>query len=307
MRKNYLIILVLSLLFVNFVNSQHLQQTTKITLPKTASIHLTPYGKLSFAPINEASGLVKSRLQENVFWTHNDSGDRPRIFPVTKDGDIIKANTTQQYSGVFLENAKNVDWEDITTDDKGNLIIGDCGNNKNKRKNLALYIINEPLPAQSTTANIIKKITFYYPDQQGFPPEKRNFDSEALFWARGKIYLLTKHRSDNFTKLYRLDSVDSLKSNPLTLISRFEIHDQVTAADASLDGKKLAVLTFSAVWLFEVSDSSDNYFAGKIWYLPISANQCEAICFDDNSLIIANEQRELFELQIDSLIAVRDL
>jgi len=304
MKRNYIIILLFLSLFVN---SQHLKQTTKITLPKTASILLTPYSKLSFAPIKEASGLVKSRLQENVFWTHNDSGDRPRIFPVIKDGDIIKANSTKHYSGVFLENAKNVDWEDITTDDKGNLIIGDCGNNKNKRKNLAFYIINEPLPTQSTTAKIIKKIPFYYPDQQGFPPENRNFDSEAIFWARGKIYLLTKHRSDNFTKLYRLDSVDPSKSNPLTLISRFEIHDQVTAADASLDGKKLVVLTFSAVWLFEVSDSSDNYFAGKISYLPISANQCEAICFDDNSLIIANEQRELFELSIDSLIAVKDL
>jgi len=302
--NNYLIISLLVVITANFGNCQHSSESRKVLLPEKEPVVFQPYSKISFKPIKEASGLVKSRHSDNVFWTHNDGGDEPRIFPITRNGNLRKPEAKKKYSGTFIKDAKNKDWEDIATDNEGNLIIGDCGNNKNKRKDLALYIIEEPIPSTTPKVKIKAKIRFYYPDQQGFPPENRNFDGEAIFWARGKIYLLTKHRSDNFTKLYRFDSVDVEKLNPLTLLSRFEIHGQVTAADASIDGKKIAVLTYSAVWLFEMPDSSDDYFAGKISWLPISANQCEAICFDGDNLLIANEQRELFKVPLNNLIVI---
>ncbi len=60
----------------------------------------------------------------------------------------------------------------------------------------------------------------------------------------------------------------------------------------------------SNIWIFEI-DEGDDYFNGKIKQLPIKANQCEAVCFDDDdTLIITNEQMELFELSISELIKV---
>ena len=35
---------------------------------------------------------------------------------------------------------KNVDWEDLTQDDKGYIYIADTGNNNNKRRELDIYI-----------------------------------------------------------------------------------------------------------------------------------------------------------------------
>lgn len=36
--------------------------------------------------ITEASGLVASRSQKDLLWTHNDSGDELRIFGIYTDG-----------------------------------------------------------------------------------------------------------------------------------------------------------------------------------------------------------------------------
>ncbi len=96
------------------------------------------------------------------------------------------------------------------------------------------------------------------------------------------------------------------KSNPLKPISTFDTRFMVTASDVSPDGKKLLVLTYGAIWMFEVSDSSDDYFGGKIFWLPIFAQQCEGICFAGTQIIICNEQRDLFELDLDQLIQVRE-
>ena len=302
-----LTIAVVQICFVlNSFFFQQKENVNKVALPRITPVILQTTGNLSFEPINESSGIVKSRKYKDVFWTHNDSGDEPRIIAITSTGEIIKPNQIINYSGIIIKNARNVDWEDIATDDRGNLIIGDCGNNSNNRRDLAFYIIPEPSPYVETPVKASVKIPFHYPDQKNFPPQKRNFDAEAVFYAHGKIHLLTKHRSDHFTKLYRLDSMNIDKSNPLTFIDKFEIEELVTSADVSEDGKKLVVLTRNAIWLFEVKNSTDNYFSGKIYYLPIHAKQCEAICFFDDKILITNEQRDVYELPIDKLVLLKD-
>jgi hypothetical protein len=279
---------------------------TRVEIPSIAPLALTPSGRIVFPPIDESSGLVKSRRYPNVFWTHNDSGDEARIFAIRRDGSVIVPSDGEKYEGVRIPNARNVDWEDIAIDDAGHLIIGDIGNNGNRRKNLSIYFVEEPDPAKATTASTIRRVRFAYPDQIDFPPREPNFDSEALFWSRGKIYLLTKHWGDNYTKMYRFDSMDPSRVNRLTKIGTFDVRGQVTGADASPDGMKLAVLTYSSIWLFERPEGSDDYFSGRISWLPIQPNQYEAICFDGDKLLIGTEQRALFEIDLDRLIVVRD-
>ena len=127
-------------------------RTASVQLPKEARVLLKPVGRIEFAPIAESSGLVKSRRQDGVFWTHNDSGDSARIFAIRSDGSILEpeGRRAEPYRGIEIENAVNVDWEDIATDDKGNLLIAACGNNKNARRNLAIYIVPEPRPESTS-------------------------------------------------------------------------------------------------------------------------------------------------------------
>jgi len=281
--------------------------TSALDLPAGSPVELEPYATLQPEAIDESSGIVRSRAYPGVYWTLNDSGGEAALYPVTLEGKDIRTawaiENDAPYSGMAVVDAQNIDWEDIAIDDAGHLIIGAFGNNRNHRRDLALYIVPEVHPDFAWKTRAIRRIDFHYPDQDAFPPKDRNFDGEALFHANGKNYLLTKHRSDTRTKLYRMDQTDGGRSNPLTLLDDFDIGGMVTAADVSADGKRLLVLTYGAIWLFEVDAGSDAYFHGRISRLPIRAGQCEAIAWiDEHSFVITNEQRDIFRIEADRLI-----
>lgn len=258
----------------------------------------TPYAMIVPKAISESSGLTMSCNFLGVMWTLNDSGDSARIFAITMDGEAVRPeNDAGPYKGIKVLNARNVDWEDIAADDDGNLIIGAFGNHKIPRRDLALYVIKEPNPRLTKATSVIKKIRFRYPDQTDFTLAINNFDCEAVFAWGGKYYLLTKHRTNTRTQLYRFDDIDEEQENVLTLVGDYDIGGMVTAADVSTDGKRLAVLTYTAVWVFAINGGDDNFLKGKASRCAIAMGQCEAICFDGNDLIVSSEQRGLYRIK----------
>lgn len=251
--------------------------------------------------IEESSDLEKSGRFADTYWTLNDSGGGPRIFAIRSSGEIVKPDGAEKYKGIRVNNATNIDWEDMAIDGNGNLYIADCGNNNSLRRNLAVYILPEPDPKQAVQTSALSKIPFSYPEQHDFPPRKKDFDAEALFWRGGHLYLLTKHRSDTRSNLYRFDTVDPHRDNPLTLIDSFAAGGMVTAADASDDGSLLAILTYHHIWLIELPSArggDNNLLQGRKYRLPIQAGQCEGICFSGDQLLISNEQREIFSVSL---------
>ncbi|MCP4131991.1 MAG: hypothetical protein GY754_13520 [bacterium] len=295
----HLIIFLALFLFISF-NGACKKKAEQWPFPNIEPVYPKAYSSFDFDGISESSGLVKSRKWENVYWTLNDSGNQAKIYPVTREGKLIKPQTHSSSEGIVVKNAENTDWEDIAADDKGNLIIGDFGNNKNTRRDLVLYIVKEPDPYTTVEVEAAQKIPFYFPDQEGYPPQKKNFDLEALFVANGRFYVLTKHRSDINTKLYRFDSLDSSKKNPLTLLGTYAIQGRVTGADTSPDGNMLTVLTYYGIWLFEAKQGTD-FFKGEFSWLPMVAGQCEGICFDGDTIVISNEEKMLFEVNPDKI------
>jgi len=86
--------------------------------------------------IAEASGIAASRRTPGLYYVHNDSGDRPRVFLVDRTG---RTRLT-----VRLKNASHVDWEDIALapSDKGgkfDVCVADIGDNRARREELAIY------------------------------------------------------------------------------------------------------------------------------------------------------------------------
>ncbi|HEA68210.1 MAG TPA: hypothetical protein ENI07_15530 [Desulfobacterales bacterium] len=268
---------------------------------------LTPYAKIDFDQIIESSGLVKSRKYPGVYWTHNDSGNSARIFAITKIGKIIKPKWFKgKYKGIEIIKATNIDWEDIATDGEDNLVIGDFGNNWSARQDLRLYVIKEPNPYETLKAGILKKINFKYPDQTEYPSKKRVFDAEALFVKNGRYYILTKHRGNKKTKLYVLDTIDYSRVNELKLIGAFNVGGAVTGANLSDDGRRLAVLTYNSVWLFETDKDTDDYFKGRIYRFKFKPQkQFESISFNQDELIISNEDSELYRLSLKQFKEVK--
>jgi hypothetical protein len=264
---------------------------------------LRPYARLDSRLVGESSAFLKSPSLAGVYWTLNDSGNTPALFAFTRDGKPVKPDSEAgpDYKGVLVSSAANADWEALAADWQGNLIIADSGNNRNRRRNLAVYIIPEPDPAQALVSAPARKVLFRYPDQEAFPPKQMNFDAESLFWAGGRLYLVTKHRSDTRAKLYRFDSLEPGAVRTLKLVSSFDAKAMATDAAVTPDGKKLALLTYDGIWLFEKPKASDDYFSGKKSRFAFGAGQCEGITFDGpDTLLVSNEDRELFEIKLSS-------
>jgi len=281
------------------------------------------FARVEADPIGELSGIVKSPGRDNLYWVHNDSGDSARIFAITAEGKNILPTYSKfsfygeedergkkQWQGFEVLDARNEDWEDIAVD-SNYLYISDMGNNNNKRRDLGIYLVSEIDPTASTRTAVIQHLAIIYPDQESFPPQQKHFDSESLFTFDGKLYLITKHRAPNSdsaepgAKLYRLDTMLPDQDNVLTLLESNADITSATGADVSPDGQTLAVISYNDLWLFDRPQSGDLWLSSTSRRYPLNTDvfeQVEAITWVDNAtLLIANEQRDIFRLPLADL------
>lgn len=279
-----------------------------LAIPDREPVQLEIVSKLPLGPVKENSGIVRSRRHDDLFWMHNDSGDEPRIYPIRRNGEAYRKSRESEIPGVLIGGAINVDWEDITVDDSGNVIVADLGNNRNDRRDMVLYFIPEPSP-DASRSTFQRKVFVRYPDQKDFPAPKNdfNFDCEAVFTVGDTVHLLTKHRSDTFVKHYQLENPKADQTNDLTYLEKFDIQGKAVGADATPDGKRVVVITYKAIWLFERDDAAEPLFGGRIFFAPYESDQCEAVCFaDDNTLLLADEKKGvLMETSISGLTRLR--
>ncbi len=296
--------------------------------PAQAATPLAPavYARVESAPIDEMSGIVKSRGHDNVYWVHNDSGDSARIFAITAEGKSVLPTYSkftrfgdepedgkEQWEGFEVMYATNVDWEDIAIDDNY-LYLADTGNNVNDRRDLAIYAISEIDPTASTRSAVVQKLPVIYPEQQEFPPGNWHYDSESLFTSDGKLYLITKHRQaggrfsfEPGANLYRLDTRYTNKDNALAFVDNSPLVTTATGADVSPDGNTLAVISYSDLWLFDKPATGDKWLSSTYRRIPLDRSvikQAEAIAWQDNdTLLVTNEGRDIFRLVLSEMFA----
>lgn len=239
--------------------------------------------------LNESSGIALLP-NSKLIWSINDSGNKAKVFGFTTSGKIKKELKIK---------AKNHDWEDLTTDNTGNLYIGDFGNNRNARQNLTILKLPiSAIKAANNTEIKPEKITFYYEDQTEFPPKKNAlfFDCESFFWHNKYFYLFTKSRSAKAygkTNLYKIPA--TIGHHKAQYVSSFKscdnLHCWITAADISPNGKHMLLLNHQSAWLFS-NYSEDNFFDGTVQELPFNhISQKEGVCFkNDNTIYITDEK-----------------
>ena len=255
------------------------------------SIH-TLYSKkqLSVDPkLKEISGIEFDKKKR--LWAINDGGDDPKLYRLGEDGAIEKE--------ILVTNAKNIDWEDMTQNKFGHFFLGDFGNNKNDRKWLTIYKIENPIDikTETTEAEIIK---FTYPEMDGTPitPNKRNFDLEAFIEYKRHLYLFTKNRTEPFdgiTNVYKVGdhaaNFDAQLIDSFKTCTTLEKLCWITSAALSPDRTKLVLLDSTSIWLFE-NFKGDKFFSGDVSRIDLGiVTQKEAITFyDDNTLIFTDEE-----------------
>lgn len=252
--------------------------------------------------LNENSGLAYFGGEK--VWIIEDNGNRDEIYAVNFQGEMTQSFT--------VKNAQNRDWEDLAQDENGRLFIGDFGNNDNKRKNLAIYLLPSPEKEKGDKIEA-KKLRFTYPQQKQFPPsaKKRLFDAEAFFYRKGFFYLFTKNRTKPFSGeslIYRLNArkgeqeAEFLGSlTPCTT----ERYCKITSAALSPSGNRLVLLGYGKMWLIDQPDWDQLSKATPQMIDLRWPTQMESVCFkDENTLLISDEQSEsrgrfLYEYKLD--------
>lgn len=279
----------------------------KIFLLLLLSVSCTNYGQLKITAdlpvlLSEVSG-VQYDAKRDAYWMLNDSGNKARVYLVSEAGKILR---------VLKVDAENRDWEDLAMDSKGNLYIGDFGNNANKRKDLRILKIAAQ-DLESTEKVSVKKIKFEYPDQKKFPPKKSKkfYDTEAFFIWNNTFYIFTKSRvKDQYGRTFVYKVANVKGKQQAVKIADYKIKEanhwdsSVTGADISSDGKKIALITHEAAWVF-TDFNGDDFFSGTKTEYPFTfISQKESIAFKNaKTLMIADEERKtngkkLYKLKI---------
>ncbi|MFM1769400.1 MAG: hypothetical protein RJA22_1929 [Verrucomicrobiota bacterium] len=209
-----------------------------------------PAGVVTDWAIGEASGLVASRQNPGVLWTHNDSSYGGSVFAIATNGPVL--------ARYYVPTAFSGNYEDISFGPGPNpehqyLYLGDIGDNFASRFNIRVFRFPEPAvhfhqsnspPALPLTG--VQEITLYYPDGP--------HDAECLMIdpPTGDLFIVTK--LTNNACLYRATRAQLDSGLPITLSfvreMTFSGLRSVGAGDISADGSLIAIRRNGKAWLW---------------------------------------------------------
>jgi hypothetical protein len=274
----------------------------------------TKLANLTDTRVTESSGLATSLRYPNaltgILWTHNDSGNPPYLFATDRTGAARAC--------FEVDNATNVDWEDIAEGPGagGNsLYIGDFGDNDGVRTDLAIYRVAEPdvaaAPAYPAIGHTLPadRIPFTYPGGA-------RYDAETLLVnaITGEGFVVTKESSGT-SRVFQfpapLQTLSAGVSVALTQVAtvRFrgllEISRTATGGDISPDGMRIVIRTYTQAreWTINAGQSVADALTSnhaRTFLLPFG--QGESVCYrpDGFALLFTSEQTPcpLYELPI---------
>lgn len=272
----------------------------------TSSLDTKPISQVELKDkeIKESSGLARSLHHSNCFWTHNDSGDGARLFLVDREGE------TQ--SEIQLDVPNPIDWEDMASfnwDGEAYLAVGDIGGNAQPRKTVSVYLFPEPkveLNGKKKKKKVDVPITVEISIEGGIT----NFESMAVDASTNSILLVEKSNFGGRVFSILLDHKQGVQQVTGKVIGQVPIA-LTTACDVSSDGHKMAIISYSVLYLYERVEKDGKWSSwGDAIKKPTmklrlpKLEQAEAVCFgpDGDRVFLTSEQlpTPLVEMSLDS-------
>ena len=215
---------------------------------------ITIAGRLESKALDETSGLARSHRQEGLLWAVNDDGPAVLYAVDTSGGKKGK---------VKISKASNRDWEDLasfTLDDLPYLLVADVGDNERRRKDVRLYVVEEPEP-DADKVKIAWRIEFSYPEGP------RDAEAVAVDGVNERILVLTKRdipavlyalplrpETDDTIIAERLGAIGTLprpsKADVDNALVLKDWHWQPTGLDISSDDGSILILTYRGVYYY---------------------------------------------------------
>lgn len=144
--------------------------------------------------LTEISGIAASAQHPGILWTHNDSGDGPRVYALDAKTCEIRATVTM--SGIDVTDVEAIA---VGQDSKGQPVIwvADIGGNTVRRSNVWLHSFAEPAQIRDQQVKVSSS-AITYSDAPG--------DSESLLvepTPNGRMWIVSKRQSSQ-GKFYAL-------------------------------------------------------------------------------------------------------
>lgn len=252
-------------------------------------------GALEDPEIVESSGLILSRRDPTVLWTHNDSGDTPRLFALTREGAPLGSWTLDVEAG---------DWEDLAWGEDPDtgaplLFVGDIGDFGTARETVLVYVLEEPEldPAAEPAEHAVERwstLTLRL-------PEPLNMDSMLVDPATGDLLLLSDAEDGRSVLLRKAAPHVDGDDVALEVVGELAFgldplagDTLATGADVTPLGDRVVVRTRDEAWLWlrDGSQSVAEALLGEPCAVALPAQTLgEAVAFDvrDGGLILSGE------------------
>jgi hypothetical protein len=245
--------------------------------------------------LDENSGLI---FYNNNLITHTDSGGEAKLYEInTTTGAVSRT--------VVVNNATNVDWEDIAQD-ATHIYIADIGNNSGNRTDLKVYKILKSDYNDADNMVSAEIIAYSYANQTSFTANvnNNNWDAEGLISYNDKLLIFSKNWANNTVDVYSIPKTTN-QMHSAVLESSFNTNGLVTGAAVSADGSVIFLTGYSssaAPFMFTIHNipsATYDVFSGsvsqKITNIVPLGNQIEAIALFEitptkHRLYLSNEK-----------------
>ncbi len=238
--------------------------------------------------LREISGIAASRRHADLFWVHNDSGYAAQVHAIDTRG---RHRVTLQIEGV-----SGRDFEDMAAfelDGVAYLLIADTGDNGGVRSEVELVVIAEPGHLDDA------QVKPAWVQRLRWPDGPRDVEAVAADAQAREILLISKKRTPpelfvlplgpdtalqtarRVGTLYGIEPPSALELSGNPRFGRYRA--QITGADLSADGLRLAVLNYRRAYLYTRSANEGWGSAVARAPLPIAFGwlaQAEALAFD---------------------------
>ena len=208
----------------------------------------------------ESSGVAVSSRRARVLWTHNDSGDEPRLYATDSAGDDL--------GSVRLAGAENVDWEDLGAGPcppatHRCLYAADIGDNERSRDHVVIYRLAEPEPPLAAS-DTLREVPCEAATALRYPDHPHDAEAIAIDPA-GRVFIFTKEifgpprmfQVPPRTEPQRPGEYDTLHYVGLLDVAPNLAKLRVaTGAAVSPDGAVLVVRTYSSIHFFRLRGDS---------------------------------------------------
>ena len=202
-------------------------------------VYAQSYSDITLAALpleaDQSSGLIQV---DDRLITHNDGAGINTLYEISETGTLLSETT--------IQNADNVDWEDLCADTQF-IYIADFGNNQGDRTDLSIYLvrITDFLANLGGVVAVEDTITYSYSDQVSFiPGSMHDFDAEAIIPLDDSLYVFTKNRTDDFTNIYSLSKTAGDYVAPR--VDRIDSQGQITGGTYNTNSDEIMLAGYTS-------------------------------------------------------------